>query len=337
MRRDTIMSSLAVTALLAFGAPAAAEVFKIATLAPDGSTWMEAVRKGADEIARRTEGRVTFRFYPGGTMGNDQAVLRKIRIGQLHGGALTAGGLAAVYRDAQIYSMPLLFRSYAEVDAARAQEDGAVIAGLADSGFVSFGLVEGGFAYLLSTKPTRTFADLAGRKPWIPEGDVVGQAIFAAAGVTPVPLPLSDVLTGLQTGLIDTVAGTPVGAVALQWFTKSKYLTDFPLIYVYGTMVVERKAFERLAAADQATVREILGSVMKDLDARTRTDNEGAREALLKEGIQFVDIAPEARAKWEAVAAEATVKLGASGAYSQSAYDAVRRAVAAFRSATGGG
>ncbi len=322
----------AVGVLVALAAlSAGAEVFKVATLAPEGSVWMEGVRRGAAEVARRTAGRVSFRFFPGGTMGNDQSVLRKIRIGQLQGGALTAGGLAAVWADAQIYSMPLLFRSYAEVDAVRAQLDERLLAGLAERGFVSFGLVEGGFAYLLSTKPVRSFADLAGRKPWVPEGDVVGQAIFAAAGVSPVALPLADVLTGLQTGLIDTVASTPVGAVALQWFTKTKYLTDYPLIYVYGTMVLERTAFERLPAEDRAVVREVFAGVMRELDRRTRADNDAAKQALLEQGLEAVTVAPEAAKQWEVVAAQATATLSARGAYSAALYEEVQRALAAFR------
>ncbi|NWG00874.1 MAG: TRAP transporter substrate-binding protein DctP [Thermoanaerobaculaceae bacterium] len=313
--------------------PARAEVFKVATLAPEGSVWMEGVRRGAAEVARRSGGRVSFRFFPGGTMGNDQSVLRKIRIGQLQGGALTAGGLAAVWPDAQIYSMPFLFHSYAEVDAVRAQLDERLLAGLFERGFVSFGLVEGGFAYLLSTRPVRSFADLAGRRPWVPEGDVVGQAIFAAAGVSPVALPMADVLTGLQTGLIDTVASTPVGAVALQWFTKTKYLTDSPLIYVYGTLVLDRTAFERLAAEDRAVVHEVLAGVMRELDRRTRADNEAARRALLEQGLEAVTVTPEAAKQWEVVAAKATATLAAQGAFSATLYAELQQAIATFRAA----
>jgi TRAP-type C4-dicarboxylate transport system substrate-binding protein len=332
--QKAFLVSLALVSAVAV-APARAVVFKIATLAPDGSTWMEAAAKGAAEVARRTEGRVTFRFYPGGSMGNDQAVLRKMRIGQLQGGALTIGALADVYPDAQIYGLPLLFGSYAEVDAVRSRVDGTIVNGLAEHGLISFGLIEGGFAYLMSDKPTRSFADLKDRKVWLPEGDVIGAAILAAAGVSPVPLPLSDVLTGLQTGLIDTVAGSPVGAVVLQWFTKIKYLTDVPLIYIYGTMVVDRTSFERLSAADRAVVREVMGGVMKELDGRTRKDNEEAKEALRKEGIEFIEVTPEAHAQWEQVAARATATLGKNGVYTQSMYDEVHRVLAAFRSAQG--
>ena len=97
--------------------------FKIATLSPDGSIWMKVLREGGREVTERTDGRVTFKFYPGGVMGDDKAVLGKIRRGQLHGAVLTAGGLNQVYTDLQLYTLPMLFHDFGEVDAVRAEMD----------------------------------------------------------------------------------------------------------------------------------------------------------------------------------------------------------------------
>ncbi len=283
--------------------------FKVATLAPDGSFWMEEARQAAEKIERRTDGRVGFRFYPGGTMGNDDTVLRKMRIGQLHGGVLLAGSLGDLDPDFEIYNLPLIFRSYDEVDHVRRQLDQQLMSQLDDAGIVAFGLVETGFVYLMSTKPTRSFADLDGRKAWIPEGDAISKAIADAAGLSPVPLALSDVLTGLQTGLIDTVAAPPVGAVALQWFTKATYVTDLPLTYIYGTLVLSDRAFRKLGAEDQKVVREELEAMSSALNRRARTDNQQAREALAKQGVTFVTPTPETEKRWEQVADEARQDL----------------------------
>jgi TRAP-type C4-dicarboxylate transport system substrate-binding protein len=283
--------------------------FKVATLAPDGSFWMEEARQAAEKIERRTDGRVGFRFYPGGTMGNDDTVLRKMRIGQLHGGVLLAGSLGDLDPDFEIYNLPLIFRSYDEVDHVRRQLDQQLMSQLDDAGIVAFGLVETGFVYLMSTKPTRSFADLDGRKAWIPEGDAISKAIADAAGLAPVPLALSDVLTGLQTGLIDTVAAPPVGAVALQWFTKATYVTDLPLTYIYGTLVLSDRAFRKLGAEDQKVVREELEAMSSALNRRARTDNQQAREALAKQGVTFVTPTPETEKRWEQVADEARQEL----------------------------
>ena len=113
-------SATVVLALLLTLAPSGfAATFKIATVSPDGSMWMRMLRRGAEEVSSRTEGRVAFKFYPGGVMGDDKAVLRKIRSGQLHGAVLTAGGLNQVYPDIQLYTLPMVFNDYEEVDFVR--------------------------------------------------------------------------------------------------------------------------------------------------------------------------------------------------------------------------
>jgi TRAP-type C4-dicarboxylate transport system substrate-binding protein len=310
---------------------AVARTFKVATLSPDGTAWMKALRAGAERIAERTEGRVRFRFYPGGVMGNDRAVLRKIKIGQLQGGALTAGALAEVYPDAQIYSLPLVFRSYAEVDYVRERMDPLILEGLARTGLVAFGLGEGGFAYVLSSRPVRAIEDLRGLKIWIPEGDRVSRALLDAVDVSPIPLPLTDVLTGLQTGLVDTVASSPVGAIALQWHTRVKFLTRAPLAYVYGTLVLERDAFEYLSEEDRETVRCVMQDVMARMGAADREDNRQAAEALRRQGITFVEPSAEEYLHWQAIAARATAALGEQEVYSESMLATLRRHLEAFR------
>src|SRR5512143_4229818 len=264
--------------------PAQATVFKIATIAPDGTHWMAEMRKGADEIEKQTQGRVQIRYYPGGVMGDDNTVLRKIRIGQLQGGAITGGGLADIYPDTQVYSIPFTFNSYAEVDYVRKRVDPLLIAGLKEKGFISFGISEGGFAYLMSKSSVAGVDDLKGHKVWVPEGDEISRASFEAAHVSPISLPLTDVLTGLQTGMIDTIASSTVGAIALQWYTQVKYMNDSPLMYLYGTMVIKRDQFEKLSPADQAVVKRVMGDVFIQLDSINRTDNEAAKDVLKQHG-----------------------------------------------------
>jgi len=248
-------------------------------------------------------------------MGSDQAILRKIRIGQLHGGVLLAGTLSAIDPNLELYNLPLLFRSHEEVDHLRARFDKILLARLADHGYLAFGLIETGFVYLMSAESTRSFADLKGRKTWVPEGDPIARSIANAAGLSAVPLAISDVLTGLQTGLIDTVAAPPVGAVALQWFTKAKYVTDLPATYVYGAILLGDRAFRGVSPEDQIVVREVLAEVSATLNRGSRQDNLRAREALVKQGVSFVSPTQEARVRWREVAAEATNELAKEQRY----------------------
>lgn len=316
--------------------PAQAETtLKIATIAPDGTSWMKQLRQAADEIKRQSAGRVKLRFYPGGVMGNDNSVLRKIRVGQLQGGAITGGGLSTLYPDAQLYTLPFQFRNLQEVDAVRAKMDPLIISGMHSAGFVSFGLSEGGFAYLLSNTPVRTIEDMKGLKIWIPEGDEVNAAMFKALGISPIPLPLTDVMTGLQTGLIDTIASTPIGAIALQWHSRVKYLSEVPLAYIYGTLVIREKALAQLDDGDRKIVQSTLRTAFSDLNRESREDNLRALDALKQQGIVFIEPSPAQQQALEKRADEVLVKLSSQGYFSKEMLDRMQALIKAQRAKGG--
>ncbi len=311
---------------------AGAEVLKIATAAPEGSKWMRAMRSGADEIRQRSEGRVEIKFFAGGVMGNDNSVLRKIRVGQLQGGAFTAGSLESVYRDIGLFSLPLLFRSYDEVDFVRKRLDADLRAGLEEAGFACFGFAEGGFAHLMAPVSIRTIDDVRGRKVWVPEGDLISFRAMKALEMAPVTLPITDVMTGLQANLIEMIATSPIGALAFQWHTRIKYVNNTPLSYLYATMMIDKKSFGRLVAADQELVREVMGRIYRDLDGANRIDNREAAAALAGQGIRFVDSESQDIAAWRKVAGGLNDTLRSEGVFSPALYDRLQAALKEYRS-----
>jgi len=310
----------AIAMLLLSSSIANARVFKIATISPDGTFWMQEMRAGAKEIKKKTQGRVEFKFYPGGVMGSDDSVLRKIRIGQLQGGAVTAGSMTAIAPDIAIYELPYLFESLDQVDYVRSKMDAGLVTALEKKGFVSFGLAEGGFSYMMSDEPLQSVADVRGKKVWLPSNHDVGEAVFGSADISPVPLPLSDVLTGLQTSLIDTVITSPIAAIALQWHTKINYVMDEPLTYFSALLVIDKKAFNKLKDEDREIVRSIMSDAFKRINDQNRKDNAAAKQALMNQGIEFVRLTPDSAKEWREVGDKAIKMLEKQNKYSDKAY-----------------
>lgn len=328
----TMLALLAVMAVPSFAL--AATEFKIATIVPEGTEWVKTMRSGAAEIEQRTGGRVKFKFYTGGVQGNDAQVRRKMRVGQLHGGVFTSGTLRLFQRDAELLGLPLLFRNYDEVRFVRERMDARLLAGLEQAGFVSFGFAGGGFAYLVSSTPIDSRASMRGLKVWIPEGDEVARRASSALGISPVTLPLTDVLTGLQTRLIDTVMGPPVGVIVMQWHTAMKYITDVPIAYVYASLLIDRRAFGRISEPDQAVVREVLERMYRGFDAQGITDDKEAFQALLDEGLQTVPVAAEEAAEWQRVIDESSRSAAREGFFDITVMEQMECYLAAYRDGT---
>lgn len=333
MKNKKILQLSVMALLLVMFASASARAIKIATLSPDGTLWMKEMRIGAAEIRKKTRGRVIFKFYPGGVMGNDSNVLRKIRIGQLQGGAITAGSMAAIDPDIDIYGLPFLFSSLEQVDSVRKKMDQVLIKGLEKKGFVSFGFGEGGFTYMMSDGPLRNMHDVRQQKVWIPSGNQVGEIVFNSAEISPVSLPISDVLTGLQTGLVNTVITSPIGALALQWHTRVTHVVDLPLTYLTAILVIDTKAFKKIKKEDQKIVREVMVATFKRIDAGNRKDNIAARAALKNQGIEFISLSKESLAEWHVVGEKAMRVLEKENNYSDAIYNQIKMNVEAARKA----
>lgn len=306
-------------------------VFKLATVAPDSTSWMRVMREGTDEIEKRTEGRVKFKIYPGGVMGNDQAVLRKIRAGQLHAGAVTSGSLAEIFPDVQLYSLPLQFRNIDEINYVRRHMDKLIHEGLEQRGYVSLGIANGGFAYFAGSKPAGGVAELRRHKVWVPQGDVIGASVYKTAEISPVSLPISDVYTALQTGLLDTVISNPASMIAFQWHTRIKYLTHAPITFIIGMIVIDKKAFSKVNESDQKIIREIMMEKFRMLDDDNQRDNDKALEALRANGIEFIEPSESEKAVWVDIAERTLQDLSDKGAYSKDYLSAMRKHLEVFR------
>lgn len=316
MRIGKLYRVTAVLVAMITGTASAATQIKIATLAPQNSQWAADFTAGANEIKRRTDGRVTLKFYWGGAQGAEAKVLQKMKIGQLHGGTFSPTDFQSQFPELNLYGLPFVFESEDEVDYVRQRMDAQLEQEFSDLGYITFGFASGGFAIILSNEPVRSREELKGKKIWLPEGDLISFEALKALQLTPYPSSLTNVLTGLQTGLIDVVAIPPAVAVALQWHTKVKYITPVPVLYVMGFMVIQKKTFDRLDATDQEIVREVMSKVYADVNSRSRKEYANGVEALLSAGLTRVEPQPGEFEKMREITIETNRKMAQDGMFS---------------------
>jgi len=303
---------------------------KIATLAPEGSSWIQTFADLNAAVKKKTNNAVRFKIYPGGVLGDEKDMRRKMHVGQIQGAVLTSAGLSGIFSEMDVFQIPFLFENYDEVDYVVEKMDAFFRNGFADKGYILLGWSEGGFIRLMSTAPMSSLDDLRKAKVWIWEEAPMAKAIFDAAEISAIPLSLPDVLVGLQTGLVNVVYAPPSGAISLQWFTKTKYMTDVPLMYLILAVVVKKNVFKKLSPAEQQTLLELCPKYMAELKLQIRKENQDAIKVMTKHGVKLVKPSEGQIAEFKKVGAQA-IENQTGESFSQKVRDEVIEHLKAFR------
>ncbi|MDP8206869.1 MAG: TRAP transporter substrate-binding protein DctP [Candidatus Electryonea clarkiae] len=262
---------------------------KFATVAPEGSAWMNVMHELDEEVRAKTGGEVGFKIYPGGVQGDEIDVLRKMRYGQLHSAGFTGYGLGEILPEVRILELPFLFNSKEEIDHICKLFYDTFDAAFREKEYVLLGWAEVGYVYIFANKPLKNVHDLKGTRMWTWEGDKLALALFEGLGVKPLPLSLPEVLTGLQTGMLDAVYISPLGAVSLQWFTRVKYMNIQPITNAAGAVLMTKKQFDKIPADKQKILLEISRRYLRELTLKSREDNRLSIEQMEKSGITILD------------------------------------------------
>jgi len=263
-------------------------IIKFATVAPEGSTWMNVMKEYDQAIRKESGGRLGFKMYPGGVQGDEKDLLRKIKLGQLQSAGVTGNGLTTVAPKARILDSPFLFKSYDEVDNIYKIFYKEFNQAFEENGFVNLGWAEVGFVYIFTNTPIKTTDDMKGVKMWMWEGDPIAEKAFSALGIHPIPLSITDVLTSLQTRLIDGVYTSPLAAIVLQWFSRVKFMLDVPLADASGAVILSKKKFDELPPDLQEILLRNGKKYMQKLTQQSRMDNAKSIETLKKNGITVI-------------------------------------------------
>ncbi len=306
---EFILALILLTMVVAFPASAQNVVLKLGTLAPEGTNWVKAFRQINQEMEQKTNKQVTLRVFPGGILGDEEDMLRKVKVGQIQGALLTGGGLGLIFKDIKILAIPFLFQNYREVDALLGKMEGFFQKGFQDNGFKSLGWAEQGFIYVFSKEPIKKVADIRRGKVWIWEDTAMGKAVFEELGINPIPLSIPDILMALQTGMLDTIYSSPLAAISMQWFTKVSWMTDMPLAYSAGAVVFQKSALEKIPVSQRGIVEEIFQRNLAPLKEITRQENEKAIQVLAGKGIKRVTPSPGDVKEFQAICMRGIDKL----------------------------
>jgi TRAP-type C4-dicarboxylate transport system substrate-binding protein len=332
----TLARTLTLILALTLGAaPApAATLVKMATLVPDGSIWHQILKEMEVEWGQVTEGRVTLRLYAGGVAGDDPDMVRKMRIGQLQGAALTSGGLTAIDDAFNVLQVPLFFESYEELVHVLEATRPFFAERLEEKGFVLLGWGHGGWVHFFSSQPVRTVEDLRRLKIFTWAGDQAFTNWWKANGFQPVPLAATDILTGLQTGMIQAFPTTPLAALSLQWFRQAPNMLGVPLAPFAGATVVTAATWKKISAADQEKLLQAARRAEDRQEEEIPRQDADAVAEMSKRGLTVNVPDAAARAKWHAEARRFADSMR-GGIVPQDVFDLVLRERDAYRGRQG--
>jgi len=285
-------------------APGAPVVIKLATLVPDGSVWDKALRAMGAEWSAQTQGRVQLRMFPGGVAGDEPDIVRKMRIGQLQAAAITTAGLSALDPSFKLFSIPMFFESYDELHAVLSVMEPVFKKRLEAKGFVLLNWGHGGWVYFFTKQPVETVEQLKRTKMFAWAGDEMMLEHWKSNGYHPVPLAATDILTGLQTGMIDAYPTTPLLALTLQWYQSTPHMVGVGLAPLVGGLVVTKQAWSKVSEADRAKVLAACKIAEQKLLADVPKQDTTAIVEMQKRGLDVVKVSPAALAEWRTAALE---------------------------------
>jgi TRAP-type transport system periplasmic protein len=303
---------------------------RLATLAPNGSKWMQVFDKGAAETAKATTDRVKIKYYPGGEQGDEKDFISKIKLGQLDGAAVTAVGLSMIDESIRVLELPMMFDTTEEVDYVADKLWPYFQKKFEKKGFKLNDRGEVGWVHFMSKTEVKSLAALKAQKLWIWGDDNLVGAMFKKLEISGVALGVPEVDAALTSGRINACYGSPLAAVALQWYTKVRFMTSMPMSFAIGATVMSIDSLKKLSDADQQTVAKISRTLGKKLRGSIRKENENAQKTMTRKGLTISATPDDMRAEFKKNAEEVWKSL-VGKMYTQAELDMVLKYRAEYR------
>jgi TRAP-type C4-dicarboxylate transport system substrate-binding protein len=302
-RRFVPVLLLLVAALLLPGTttPTKAEegyTLRIASLVPEGSSWMKVLNAWNKTLKERTNGKLKLRFYPGGSQGDERDFVRKMRVGQLDGGVVTMTGMSMLIPAMNVLVLPGLLETYEKLDRVREKMAPDFGAMFEKEGFKLVGWGDAGKTRLFSVKPIKRPSEIKAMRPWVWKDDPIFVEFYQVIGASAVRLGVPEVYPALQTRMVDVVSSSAITAVSFQWYTRVKYMTAHNSAIIVGGTMMRKDKYDELPADLQEAFDSTAARAHEILNKVVRKEDEKAYKVVVDKGIQPVD-AGDGKAEWD--------------------------------------
>lgn len=260
-------------------------VIKMATLAPEGSTWINMWKEVTKWIEEKAKGEIKFITYAGGVMGDEPDMVRKLKLNQLQMGGFTVNGIYMIAPEMLVLELPFLFRDYDEVNYVRKKLFSRFNDFFLKRGFVLIAWIDQGLIRMYTKERVENLEQLKKQKMWVWAGEPVAIETFKAWGINPIPSSVPEALPSLQTGLINAIYTSPLACVALQWYTQINYVIDFNIRYEPAVIVENKSAYDKMLPY-QKYVEESMKMFLEDFLREIQQANERSLVGMYEEGIK---------------------------------------------------
>jgi TRAP-type C4-dicarboxylate transport system substrate-binding protein len=321
--------------LCALPSPAATFKVKMATMVPENSPWDKILKDMGAAWSEGTGERVALEIYPGGVAGDEPDIVRKMRIGQFHAAALSVSGLADIDEYFKVFEIPLFYRDVPEMVHVLEAVSPMLEKRLAEKKFKLLGWGYAGFVHFFTTERVETLDDLKQLKIFSWAGNDAMVQWWRGNGFHAVPLAATDVVTGLQTGLIEAVSAPPLYAMQVQYYKVAPYMLDIGLVPMMGAMLITERAWNRISEADRAELLAAAAAAEEKILTTIPKLDEAAIKLMASQGLEVMEISESEHAQEFIDVAVAFGDTMRGGIVPEEIFDAARRARAEHRARQG--
>jgi TRAP-type C4-dicarboxylate transport system substrate-binding protein len=292
------MARIFIVLLLAAATLPAQTVIRLGTLVPKNSRWHEILLNMGEEWKKASGGKIELRIYPGGEQGDEPEMVQKVRIKKLQAVAISGAGLSGIDGAVSALQIPMMLDSWEELDYVRDHISARLEKGLAQRGFIVLNWGDAGSVHFFTKRPVSHPDEIRKLRLCVLQGDNTTFELYKANGFHPVALAATDILTGLQTGLIEAFQSPPLIALSNQWFGGAKNMLDISFAQLVGATLMDKSVWNKIPAPVQ---KEILDSSRKAgvaLREEIRKAEAGAVPIMQQFGLNVVHADPKTLAEW---------------------------------------